>query len=794
MKPALFKLNVLSALLLIATGAAADTGDNDEAADNGELQTVHVTAERQAKQQLGVSVITAQDLQKMPVSNDISEIVSKMPGVNLSTNSPGGERGNKRQIDIRSMRPDNTLILIDGKPVNSRNSERYGRSGVRNSRGDSNWVPPEMIEKIEVLRGPAAARYGSGAMGGVVNIRTKGVSKELHGSVGLFYDQPAGGTQQGNTRRANFALSGPIIQDKLGFRLYGSLNKTNPDQFDINESVKASRTALSAGREGVRNRDIAGRLTWNITPEQRLMFDAAYSRQGNIYNGDTQNSNVLVAAVQRVAPQLLGSETAKIYRQSYTLTHNGIWDWGETESYVSFDKTVNSHLPEGLLGSTEGAYNSTSGFADSVLKNYRFGTKADLPFGRHTVTVGAEAGRSVLDDSLSMTATARAYGQIPWLAANGRSGKASQNNYALYAEDNIALNDGQTYLTPGLRWDYNTAFGSVFSPSFNFSHAVNGNWKIKGGIARAFKAPNLYQTQENYLLINASNGCPIDAHNHWNNPNAQGSTSGSGTAADPYKNANPGGYDWGRACYFLGNSNIKPETSLNKEIGFEFKKDGYLASLAFFHNNYKNRIVDEGNYVGTVNGPAGGYDREIRSDNTPSGTPIYRNYTTTPVYRWGNGGSAVLAGLEGNVTLPLVRDKLTWSTNFTYMSRNKEKRHDNPVSIVPKYTINSTLNWQITPAWDFNAVYTYYGRQQTRSNPVRFMDVIYTNGQSVVSKYELGSYGVFGFNVGYNWKERISVRAGVNNLFDKTILRTAGTANTYNERCRSFFFNARYSF
>ncbi|MGF6147290.1 Enterobactin outer-membrane receptor [Kingella potus] len=193
-----------------------------------------------------------------------------------------------------------------------------------------------------------------------------------------------------------------------------------------------------------------------------------------------------------------------------------------------------------------------------------------------------------------MTAVAKTYGQIPWLAANGRSGKASQNNYALYAEDNIALNDGQTYLTPGLRWDYNTAFGSVFSPSFNFSHAVNANWKIKGGIARAFKAPNLYQTQENYLLINASNGCPIDSRNHWNNPNAQNATGGSGTAADPYRNSHAGGFDWGRDCYFLGNSSIKPETSLNKEIGFEFKKDGYLASLAFFHNNYKNRIVDEG--------------------------------------------------------------------------------------------------------------------------------------------------------------------------------------------------------
>ncbi|UOP01975.1 hypothetical protein [Kingella potus] len=70
--------------------------------------------------------------------------------------------------------------------------------------------------------------------------------------------------------------------------------------------------------------------------------------------------------------------------------------------------------------------------------------------------------------------------------------------------------------------------------------------------------------------------------------------------------------------------------------------------------------------------------------------------------------------MEGNVTLPLVRDKLTWSTNFTYMSRNKDKRRDNPVSIVPKYTINSTLNWQIIPRWDFNATYTYYG---TASRP-----------------------------------------------------------------------------
>ena len=42
-----------------------------------------------------------------------------MPGVNLTGNSTSGQRGNNRQIDIRGMGPENTLILIDGKPVSS---------------------------------------------------------------------------------------------------------------------------------------------------------------------------------------------------------------------------------------------------------------------------------------------------------------------------------------------------------------------------------------------------------------------------------------------------------------------------------------------------------------------------------------------------------------------------------------------------------------------------------------------------------------------------------------------------
>ncbi len=137
------------------------------------IESTRVTAEQEARQALGSSIITAEDIKRRPPANDLSDIIRREPGVNLSGNSASGARGNNRQIDLRGMGPENTLILIDGKPSSARNAVRYGWNGDRDTRGETNWVPAEAVERIEILRGPAAARYGSGAMGGVVNIITK---------------------------------------------------------------------------------------------------------------------------------------------------------------------------------------------------------------------------------------------------------------------------------------------------------------------------------------------------------------------------------------------------------------------------------------------------------------------------------------------------------------------------------------------------------------------------------------------------------------------------------------------
>nr|WP_240378826.1 TonB-dependent receptor plug domain-containing protein [Alcaligenes sp. HPC1271] len=235
----IFALGLLATALAASFSAQAQTSNVRGGVTSLEEIRVLPSAEEAVKQAPGVSTITAEDIEKRPPANDLSELIRTMPGVNLTGNSPSGSYGNSRQIDLRGMGPENTLILIDGKPVSSRDSIRMGRDGERNTRGDSNWVPVNAIERIEVLRGPAAARYGSGAAGGVVNIITKAPTDTFSGSVTAYGLIPED-SDYGSTRRTGFNLSGPIA-DKLSFRVYGNIAKTDADKPALNAKLPAWR-------------------------------------------------------------------------------------------------------------------------------------------------------------------------------------------------------------------------------------------------------------------------------------------------------------------------------------------------------------------------------------------------------------------------------------------------------------------------------------------------------------------------------------------------------------------------
>lgn len=714
-------------ITVVSTGINSPLSAAESTDDNGETMVVESTAEQVLKQQPGVSIITRDDIQKNPPVNDLADIIRKMPGVNLTGNSASGTRGNNRQIDIRGMGPENTLVLIDGVPVTSRNSVRYSWRGERDTRGDTNWVPPEMVERIEVIRGPAAARYGSGAAGGVVNIITKRPTNDWHGSLSLYTNQPES-SKEGDTRRGNFSLSGPLAGDTLTMRLYGNLNRTDADSWDINSSAG---TKNAAGREGVTNKDINSVFSWKMTPQQILDFEAGYSRQGNIYAGDTQNSTS--NAVTKSLAQS-GRETNRLYRQNYGLTHNGIWDWGQSRLGFYYEKTDNTRMNEGLSGG-EGRITNDQTFTTNRLTSYRTSGEVNVPviwLFEQTLTVGAEWNRDELNDpsSTSLTVKDSNIAGIPGSAAN-RSSKNKSEISALYVEDNIEPMAG-TNIIPGLRFDYLSESGSNFSPSLNLSQELGEYVKVKAGIARAFKAPNLYQTSEGYLLYSKGNGCPKDI------------TSGG--------------------CYLVGNKNLDPEISINKEIGLEFTVDDYHASVTYFRNDYQNKIVAGDQIIG-------------------------RSASGAYVLQWQNGGKALIEGIEASMAVPLMPDRLNWNTNATYMITSEQKDTGNPLSIIPKYTVNTFLDWTVTSALSANVNWTLYGKQKPRTHAESRSEE--TKG---LSGKALGAYSLVGANVNYDINKNLRLNVGISNIFDKQIYRSAEGANTYNEPGRAYYAGVTASF
>lgn len=728
-------LSVFTLMLGVTQAANSQENSSENTAINQDpvkLQTMVMTAEEQLKQSLGASIITEEDLDKLPVANDISEYLRRMPGVNLTGNSATGQRGNNRQIDIRGMGPENTLILIDGKPVNSRNSVRFGWRGERDTRGDTNWVPADAIESIEVLRGPAAARYGSGAMGGVVNIKTKKVTNEVHGSVELYTSQPEN-SKEGASSRVGFNLSGPIAKDVLSYRLFGNFNKTDSDAADINPLVNGSR---AAAREGVENKDIAGRLAWQMTDQQVLLLDVSSGRQGNEYTGDTQNSNYDASNGEATDDKtillnsLLGTETNVMYRDSYALTHEGKWGWGDSKLVAQYDKTKNKRLKEALAGGPEGSISSADDRPTSNLETLRFNAEATIPFDfvrAQSLTIGAEWVEDDFTDTANTTqADSSGLVDLP----SDRTSMSSRIASA-YLEDNIKVTDS-TDVVLGLRFDDHSKSGSNWSPSFNITQKLGDYFTLKGGIAKAYKAPNMYQNADGYLLFTRGNGCP----------DSTATASGS--------------------CYLIGNPNLKPETSINKELGIQFEKDNVNASLAWFRNDYEDKITSGDEVVGTT--IVGG--------------------TTYHLLEWVNIPKALVQGVEGSVSLDF--GNINWTNNFTYMIDSVNKSTGNPLSLVPNYTINSIFNYDITDRLDANFVYTQYGRQKPR----QFAETRNTT----LNTESVKSYSVAGINFGYKFNDRMSGRLGVSNLFDEQILRDTSANQTYNEPGRAYYASLKYSF
>ncbi len=415
------------AVALLAAGPVlAESGDSHE------LGQVTVTASGHAQQledaPASISVITREQIEQR-YYQDATDALRDIPGV-IITGGGSGDRGN--DIVIRGMPSQYTLILVDGKPVSTRETRPNGSAGF-----EQDWLPPlQAIERIEVVRGPMSTLYGSDAIGGVINVITRKVAEDWGGAVQLDTiiqdDSRSGDIQQGN-----FSLSGPLLADTLGLQVYGRASTRQEDRF-------------VDGFEEKNLKNLNARLSFTPTDNQDFTLEAGQTKQD-------RRSLIGYSAPATGCRGGCTDSDNEYTREVLALSHTGRWDFGTTDSYVQ----------------REEAENLTR---EMKVTNTSAKTALVTPLGDHLLTVGANFEKEELSDETSNQISNRT--------------EVDASKWALFAEDEWML-PGNVSVTGGLRLDDDENYGSHVSPRLYGVWGMAPRWTLKGGVSTGFRSPSL---------------------------------------------------------------------------------------------------------------------------------------------------------------------------------------------------------------------------------------------------------------------------------------------------------------
>lgn len=433
----------LSLLTVALYASAATAQDNVAQLDR---VVVSATGYEQAVEDApaSITVLPRDELEKRAYQ-DVTDALKDVPGVVVT----GG--GSHSDISIRGMGSAYTLILVDGKRQNSRET----RPNSDNAGIEQGWLPPlQAIERIEVIRGPMSALYGSEAMGGVINIITRKVHQQWTGSA------RAEATLQENHRSGNIYqgsvyLAGPIKEDLLGMQFYGQNITRKEDQILNGFNFQEQNT---------------GTLKLTLTPNRDHDIAAEVSRTLQTRRATPGES----AANSGCRGECALSES-KYGRNTYSLRHTGRWGWATSTTYVQRDETAN-----------EGR--------NMWLDNTEFNTQWVLPLQSHTLTVGYQFLRETLRDDGNQYAVST-------------TNHLARNQWALYAEDDWLLTDSFT-LTAGLRTTNDQDYGTHWTPRLYGVWHASDTLSVKGGISTGFKAPGLRQSVADWGQITGGGGTP----------------------------------------------------------------------------------------------------------------------------------------------------------------------------------------------------------------------------------------------------------------------------------------------
>ena len=226
---------LLAVLLLPGLSYAQTEPDIETLVVTGSYAPLPITA-----QTASVSIIDREELLALNKSN-LADVLKTVPG--LSVEELGGP-GGLSAVSIRGGESNFTLVLVDGVPQNDPTNSRGGSFDFSN-------LDPVGVERIEIVRGPQSAIYGSDGLAGVINVITRrgqqGHRQQLRAEWG-----------ENNIRNLQLAASGSL--DAINYSLELS-------QRDAGEQIEGSTRETDSA---------SARLAWQISPRQQLSASYRY--------------------------------------------------------------------------------------------------------------------------------------------------------------------------------------------------------------------------------------------------------------------------------------------------------------------------------------------------------------------------------------------------------------------------------------------------------------------------------------------------------------------------------------
>ncbi|GAA4762278.1 hypothetical protein GCM10023230_09490 [Flavobacterium hankyongi] len=341
---------------------------------------------------------------------------------------------NTGDIHINGLEGPYTLVLIDGMPIVSGLSTVYGLSGIPNS----------LLERIEVVKGPASSLYGSEAVGGLINIITKNSKNAPTFSVDGF----STGWGEANLDLGAKANLGNTASVLTGVNYF---NYSKPiDNNDDNFTDVTLQDRISVFQK------------WNFNRKSKKIFSLA----GRYFYEDRWGGEMQWRKKHRGGSEVYGES---IYTSRYEFI--GSYELPVKEKML-FSFSYTNHDQNSVYGNTPYLAKQNIGFGqltwDKRLKNHDF-------------LFGTAIRYQLYDDNT--TATVKE--DKTWIPS-------------LFVQDEIHLAEKHSLLL-GARYDYNSNHGNIFTPRLAYKWKINNNNILRLNAGTGFRVVNLF-TEEHAAL------------------------------------------------------------------------------------------------------------------------------------------------------------------------------------------------------------------------------------------------------------------------------------------------------